>query len=99
MTDLNAQETRATVRVDKVSHFFGEGGSRNRVLFDNSIEIEAGQLVVMTGPSGSGKTTLLTLIGALRGCSPAGSKLDGSLFVPFRPPLAGRDVPRIASAP
>jgi len=52
MTDLNAQETRATVRVDKVSHFFGEGGSRNRVLFDNSIEIEAGQLVIMTGPSG-----------------------------------------------
>ena len=40
MTDLNAQETRATVRVDKVSHFFGEGGSRNQVLFDNSIEIE-----------------------------------------------------------
>jgi len=66
MTDLNAQEARATVRVDKVSHFFGEGGSRNQVLFDNSIEIEAGQLVIMTGPSGSGKTTLLTLIGALR---------------------------------
>lgn len=42
MTDLNAQEARATVRVDKVSHFFGEGGSRNQVLFDNSIEIEAG---------------------------------------------------------
>jgi putative ABC transport system ATP-binding protein len=54
------------VRVDGVSHFFGEGGARNQVLFDNSIAIAAGQLVVMTGPSGSGKTTLLTLIGALR---------------------------------
>jgi putative ABC transport system ATP-binding protein len=54
------------VRVDRVSHFFGEGDARNQVLYDNNIEIEAGQLVVMTGPSGSGKTTLLTLIGALR---------------------------------
>jgi putative ABC transport system ATP-binding protein len=54
------------VRVDRVNHYFGEGESRNQVLFRNSIEIDAGQLVIMTGPSGSGKTTLLTLVGALR---------------------------------
>jgi putative ABC transport system ATP-binding protein len=54
------------VRVDRISYSFGEGDARNQVLFDNSIEIAPGQLVVMTGPSGSGKTTLLTLIGALR---------------------------------
>ena len=55
-----------TVRVEALDHFFGEGESRNQVLFDNRIEIGAGQLVVMTGPSGAGKTTLLTLVGALR---------------------------------
>ncbi len=66
MADLDTCELRTTVRVDNVDHFFGEGESRNQVLFDNSIEITAGQLVVMTGPSGSGKTTLLTLTGALR---------------------------------
>ena len=55
-----------TVRVEALDHFYGEGESRNQVLFDNQIEIEAGQLVVMTGPSGAGKTTLLTLVGALR---------------------------------
>src|SRR5207245_321554 len=66
MSDLGTPERHTTVRVDNVSYFFGEGESRNQVLFDNNIEIEAGQLVVMTGPSGSGKTTLLTLIGALR---------------------------------
>ena len=44
----------------------GEGEARNQVLFGNTIEIPAAQLVVMTGPSGAGKTTLLTLIGALR---------------------------------
>src|SRR5215469_7053092 len=55
-----------TVRVDGLDHFYGQGESRNQVLFDNRIEIGAGQLVVMTGPSGAGKTTLLTLVGALR---------------------------------
>lgn len=54
------------VRVHGLNHFYGEGEARNQVLFGNSIEIPAGQLVVMTGPSGAGKTTLLTLIGALR---------------------------------
>jgi putative ABC transport system ATP-binding protein len=63
MTQL---ESHPVVRVDRVNHYFGEGDTRNQVLFDNCIEIGAGQLVIMTGPSGSGKTSLLTLIGALR---------------------------------
>ncbi len=54
------------MRVNGLNHYYGEGEARNQVLFGNSIEIPAGQLVVMTGPSGAGKTTLLTLIGALR---------------------------------
>ncbi|HVM82842.1 MAG TPA: ATP-binding cassette domain-containing protein [Candidatus Binatia bacterium] len=63
------------VRVDQVSHFFGDGDSRNQVLFRNCISIDAGQLVILTGPSGSGKTTLLSLIGALR------SVQDGAIRV------------------
>ena len=46
------------------------------MLFDASIEIGAGQLVVVTGPSGSGKTTLLSLIGALRRCRIAPSRFS-----------------------
>lgn len=61
-----ATDAEVVVRVQHVNHSFGEGESRNQVLFDNTIHIPKGQLVVMTGPSGSGKTTLLTLIGALR---------------------------------
>jgi putative ABC transport system ATP-binding protein len=63
---MSLDALRPTVRVEALDHFYGEGESRNQVLFDNRIEIEAGQLVVMTGPSGAGKTTLLTLVGALR---------------------------------
>ena len=54
------------VRVEGLNHYYGEGEARNQVLFNNQIEIPAGQLIVMTGPSGAGKTTLLGLIGALR---------------------------------
>jgi putative ABC transport system ATP-binding protein len=54
------------VRVRGVNFFFGEGETRNQVLFDNNLDIAPGEIVIMTGPSGSGKTTLLTLLGALR---------------------------------
>jgi putative ABC transport system ATP-binding protein len=54
------------VRAQGICQYFGEGEARNQILFDNSLAVPPGQLVIMTGPSGSGKTTLLTLIGALR---------------------------------
>ena len=54
------------LRIRGVSHFFGAGDTRTQVLFDNTLEVMPGELVIMSGPSGSGKTTLLTLIGGLR---------------------------------
>ena len=63
---VQAAASEPVVRIEGLNHYYGEGEARNQVLFDNRIEIPAGQLVVMTGPSGAGKTTLLTLIGALR---------------------------------
>ena len=56
----------AAIRISHVDHFFGEGEARKQALFDNNLEVHAGEIVIMTGPSGSGKTTLLTLIGTLR---------------------------------
>ena len=44
----------------------GSGDTRTQVLFDNTLEVMPGELVIMSGPSGSGKTTILTLIGGLR---------------------------------
>ena len=54
------------ITVERVDHYFGSGELRKQILFDVSVELRAGEIVILTGPSGSGKTTLLTLVGALR---------------------------------
>src|SRR5437016_4355775 len=54
------------IRVRGLNHFFGEGEARKQALYENNLEVGAGEIVIMTGPSGSGKTTLLTLVGGLR---------------------------------
>ncbi|HEY1190850.1 MAG TPA: ATP-binding cassette domain-containing protein [Gemmata sp.] len=68
----DAQEPRLpppghpVLRIRGVNHYFGSGDTRTQVLFDNTLEVMPGELVIMSGPSGSGKTTILTLIGGLR---------------------------------
>ena len=64
-----------TVLINNLSHFYGNGENRKKVLNEVSINIGKGELVLLKGPSGCGKTTLLTLIGALRTCQ------SGSLYV------------------
>jgi putative ABC transport system ATP-binding protein len=60
------QTSPPTIRIRDLQHFYGEGELRKQVLFNNNLDIQKGEIVIMTGPSGSGKTTLLTLIGTLR---------------------------------
>lgn len=63
---LTEARGRPVVTARGVCHSFGDGETRSQVLFDNTLTIGAGEVVILTGPSGSGKTTLLTLIGTLR---------------------------------
>jgi len=63
------------IHFEKVDHFFGNAETRRQVLFEVDLEIDRGEIVILTGPSGSGKTTALTLAGALR------SAQHGSLCV------------------
>jgi putative ABC transport system ATP-binding protein len=63
------------ISIKNLDHYFGEGALRKQVLFDINLQINLGEIIIMTGPSGSGKTTLLTLCGGLR------SAQSGSLKV------------------
>lgn len=54
------------ISISQLDHYFGQGQLRKQVLFNVNLEIQAGEIIIMTGPSGSGKTTLLTLVGGLR---------------------------------
>jgi putative ABC transport system ATP-binding protein len=65
----------APIVFSELSHYYGAGVNRRRVLESLNGEIRAGEIVIVSGPSGSGKTTFLTLVGALR------SAQEGSLRV------------------
>ena len=66
------------ISIKNLNHFFGNKSLRSQVLFDISLEIKSGEIVIMTGPSGSGKTTLLTLIGCLRSVQEGSLKVMGN---------------------
>jgi putative ABC transport system ATP-binding protein len=55
-----------TIEINHLNHSFGQGNLQKPVLIDINLNINPGEIIILTGPSGSGKTTLLTLIGALR---------------------------------
>ena len=65
----------SVIKIENLNFAFGEGSLRKQILFDVNLQVEPGEIVIMTGPSGGGKTTLLTLVGALR------SAQDGSVRV------------------
>ncbi|GET35918.1 DevA family ABC transporter ATP-binding protein [Microseira wollei] len=71
----NRWVSEPVIDIKNVNHYFGKGSLKKQVLFDVSLEIYPGEIVLMTGPSGSGKTTLLTMIGGLR------SPIEGSLKI------------------
>lgn len=55
----------ALLTADQVSRVFTTGAGDVHALTDVSMDVAAGELVVVRGPSGSGKTTLLNLLGGL----------------------------------
>ena len=69
--------TNSVISIQNLDHYFGHGQLRKQVLFNINLEINAGEIIIMTGPSGSGKTTLLTLLGGLRSAQSGSLKVLG----------------------
>ena len=63
---MNAVTQKPVISGEAINFAFGQGELRKQILFDIGLEIQPGEIVLLTGPSGSGKTTLLTLIAGLR---------------------------------
>lgn len=81
---------RPVAALKNVNYYFGAEALRRQVLRDVTLELSAGEIVLLSGPSGSGKTTLLTLIGALR------SPQDGDVVV-LGENLRGADTNKLAA--
>lgn len=71
-------DNQSVVDVDGLSHYFGAGNLKRRVLKDVTFQLKPKEIVILTGPSGSGKTTFLTLIGALRSATHGQVRVLGS---------------------
>jgi len=67
----------SVIAIHALDHFYGQNTLRKQVLFDIHLDIDPGEIVIMTGPSGSGKTTLLSLIGCLRSAQAGTLQLFG----------------------
>ena len=78
------------VRVDAVSHSFGEPGDAQhvRALLDTTLDVRRGELLCLIGPSGCGKSTLLNVIGGLM--TPTTGKVEVG-HTPVRAPMP-RDI-------
>jgi putative ABC transport system ATP-binding protein len=65
------------ISINNLNHYFGSGELSKQALFDINLDINVGEIIIMTGPSGSGKTTLLTLMGGLRSAQEGSLKILG----------------------
>jgi len=73
------------IRVQGLNHSYGKGELKKQILFDVSVEIRSGEIVIVTGPSGSGKTTMLTLVGALRSAQEGSVQVLGEELLKAKP--------------
>jgi putative ABC transport system ATP-binding protein len=74
-----------------VSMVYGSGETAVRALHEASIDVRAGEVVLVEGPSGSGKTTLLSIMGCLMRPTAGEVRVRGTDTVRLRE----RDLPRI----
>lgn len=74
---MTTPSTPPVLAAHAVGKWVRDGGRRREVLGDISLDLRAGELVVITGPSGSGKTTLLGVLGGMLLPSSGEVRIDG----------------------
>jgi putative ABC transport system ATP-binding protein len=79
------------IAVSRVSKTYGSGPTAVRALVDVSLDVHAGEVLLMMGPSGSGKTTLLSIMGGILDASSGSVRVRGEELVG----LPERERPRI----
>jgi len=62
---LNHYTQQGMLSLKNISKYYQQGGSKNYVLNNISLDVDQGEFVSIMGPSGSGKSTLLNIIGML----------------------------------
>ena len=67
----------AVIEARELVRTYGSGATEVRAVSGVSLEVAAGELVVLRGPSGAGKTTLLNLVGGLDRASSGTVTLGG----------------------
>jgi putative ABC transport system ATP-binding protein len=72
------------VEVRNLSYAHRQGDHVQPVLRDLTLDLAAGEVVVLTGPSGSGKSTLLTIVGGLRSASEGSVRVLGTEVINAR---------------
>jgi putative ABC transport system ATP-binding protein len=74
----------AIVEIREVVKTYGAGSAEVHALRGVSLDVRAGELLVMMGPSGSGKTTLLSIMGCILGATAGSVRVDGKQVVGIR---------------
>lgn len=69
---------------------YGDGPAACRALDDVSLDVRAGEVLLLMGPSGSGKTTLLQVLGCLLPPDSGAIRLFGELLQSRDPDTLGR---------
>jgi putative ABC transport system ATP-binding protein len=79
------------IAVRHVHKTYGSGPAAVRALADVSLDVAAGEVLLMMGPSGSGKTTLLSIMGGILDASGGSVRVQGEELVG----LPERERPRL----
>lgn len=69
------------IQLRNVTKSYGEGAAAVRAVDDVSLDVSAGEVLLMMGPSGSGKTTLLSIMGAILQATSGSVKILGTELV------------------